>query len=243
MFCPNCGQELHGTAKFCFKCGAAQTANVSPERPARGSTTRSQPAPSPSPSPPPHKATGLWKLHTFDWEGICPVCQLVHTSETARCPNDGSPLVVAFDAWKWNPFRFWKWNPFSFPVHSAEMCCSEGCVWSSNAILCNRCDATVITGRFLRFRFPRERAILHQVMNVTAISICLLAAVWGAVITLPQMLGGRGPDGLAELAPFLGLVWGVMYAWKALKYWWPFMFSFDFEQVARALKDKNTTVG
>lgn len=222
MFCANCGQELRDDANFCFKCGLDQTAtaNANPQRAASAES-------SPPSSRKARKGKGLWKIHTFDWEGECPTCGLPHTSDTARCPNDGSPLVVAFDV----PNK----ELFAFPVRSAEVCCLEDCGFKSDAITCNR-DGTIIKSKNLSFTLPLWRAVVHNAINLSVFLV--LVALLGTVGFLRWKASSEGDLSETEQTVFNFSFVGVLFVLGFLvtsvrTLWWPFRRTFDFEEAKR----------
>lgn len=158
MFCMTCGKELPNEARFCMTCGAAQSdaAPPSPPSPAAAAANCFAPAVPPLDADFPARPAPVNKLtilHTFNWQGVCPTCDLVHTSETCSCPNDGSPLVIAFEGRKPNDVA-------NTPTWAAHFRCLRDCGFKGTTITCNR-DGSHIMGRNIQFRYP-ERFVKVQ---------------------------------------------------------------------------------
>lgn len=220
MFCPTCGREIPSDARFCNHCGAAQAVANRPE----GSASV------PSASARPNEINQrLRKLHTFDWKGECPSCGSVYTSETARCPNDGSSLVVAFDTSGW--------NPASLYIYSAELRCVN-CGFRSNAITCE--DNTVINGSRISFSFPPARMFIYNTIHILAVLLGLALVAPGFFVVfrwLFRWVVYREPMDILDLTdypyPFF-TAWpgGWILFWSWLR-WWPFRSRFTFEDVEK----------
>lgn len=233
MFCTNCGKEVFAGENFCSKCGRPAV----PEEEARSSspsTLLREPEAAPRVESPSHEVN-LSTLYTKDWRGVCPSCKFVHTVETCTCPNDASPLVVAFDDAKF--------AVIDYPVHAATIRCLNDCGFHANAIACIRCGTTIM-GRNISFGFPRWIVRVHRVLNL------LSALLFGVLITgmlglfkpnhgawpfslmpkwVPWFLLGPGPSNfLVEI--FLLVVTGAI-----LRGFSPFS-RFNFANVQRAAK-------
>ena len=210
MFCSGCGQELVGEVNFCPKCGKASQSVVV--------------APAPKPST---KLRKLWKLHTYRWLGECPVCRTVHTYETARCPNDDSPLVVAFDCRSYYP---------GLPMETAHLCCSRTCGFQSTATTCTNCGA-LITGSFVSFRIPPLRNLILQSVYFPLTVACLLGLAYSGWVGYILSKDIKGAD---DIASFIYVVliyatiplFGLRFLWFNF-WWWKFRVWLDFERCLR----------
>lgn len=227
MFCQNCGHEIYSDANFCPKCGRQQNPNATSVVPPLDAPQAQSSGSVPAPAPP--KARWLWNLHTFDWSGECPVCHLAHTHETAACPNDGSPLVVAFESGRW--------NPFAFPMHTAHLRCLNNCGFTSSATTCSR-DGSIITGRFIRFRVPMWRAAIYNLIKLLALFLWMLPLVpFFCGIYEYWTLRFGGDTSLAFVHTGVGFVF-MLLTLPILKHhnrswWWKFRTSLDFERAGR----------
>lgn len=237
MFCMNCGNEVLSGARFCPGCGTA-TASEGSQASAGASAHETTSAP---PPPKSKRRRRFWKLHTRDWAGTCPSCGLTHTAQTTACPNDGSPLVVAFNDWLV--------NPTAFPIHTAHLCCLNNCGIRTNVVACNRCS-TSIGHENLRFRMPLWRYLVHN-----AIHLGYLVFAAGVVVFLVYLVPQDAPprNNAGRAAPALGtpeyvlaavcvamsltVIAGIFHycgGGYVFRRWWPFRYTFNFEQVERA---------
>ena len=236
MFCVNCGNELLGDARFCSRCGTP--------RPSPGSSQ--QPGPSPAASvaarPRPGRSKNLKDLiHTFDWAGTCPACGLVHTYETALCPNDGKPLVVALDGTRH--------LLTDFPVQTAHIRCFNNCGYVGGGIDCNN-DGTAISSVHLKFRMPLFRTFIHNVRFLIPVLIVIplnLVVLYFAISFVIEFranclkMGGFANAFATNYWMFLmygfpyifisGFTGKVFFA--ATRKWWPFRRTFDFHIARR----------
>lgn len=181
MFCSGCGQELIGEVNFCHKWGKPQ--NSPPATVLHGPQRRR------------HRRRGLWNLHTLQWWGECPTCRHLHDSNSSRCPNDDSPLVVAFNASRWNPLIF-----LELPMRSAHLMCSSACGFTTKATTCTQCGS-LITGRNVHFKIPWLGNFMYQLFWSSWVSLSFL--VIGATIWL--LYSGWKPS-VAQLETLLGTV-------------------------------------
>ena len=156
MFCVACGKEIPNEARFCNHCGAAQ---------ATGSTQQS--TTQPPANPPTAHENNLKDLHTFDWRGVCPSCKLVHTAENCSCPNDASPLVVAFDGHKFVLDRL--------PVGDATIRCLNDCGFHAHVLACCSCGAAIM-GWNISFRFPKWVTRFHYSFHAVNLFLAVLIA-------------------------------------------------------------------
>lgn len=228
MFCPSCGKEIFGEARFCPHCGAGQSS-------ASVSASPALPVANPSLA----AANNLTDLHTVEWRGECPKCKHVQTFENSTCPNDGSPRVVAF--------RDYRFGFYRYPVHAASLACLADCNFRPSALECSRCGAG-IAGKNLSFRFPpgtvRSHRLFHaSVFLATASLVAFLVMffrkvpfgpslmAWKFVQKTPQpsdmMVRFAAVAGISGFLAFLGVL--------VLQYFRPFP-RFNFVQVVRAAK-------
>lgn len=171
MFCTGCGKEVFAGENFCSKCGTRAV----PEAEARSSspsTSLREPEAAPRVEPP-SREVNLSDLYTSDWRGVCPSCKFVHTVETCSCPNDASPLVVAFDDTTF--------PVFAYPVHAATIRCLNDCGFYANAISCTRCGSTIM-GRNISFCFPKWVARNHYAFH--AANLFLLVVIGAPFLEL-----------------------------------------------------------
>lgn len=170
LFCTGCGKEVFPGEIFCSKCGKravpeAEAQSLSPP------VSLHQPESAPRVEPPSHEVN-LSTLYTRDWRGVCPSCKFVHTVETCSCPNDASPLVVAFDDTKF--------GIIDYPVHAATIRCLNDCGFYANAIACIRCGTTIM-GRNISFGLPRWVVRLHRALILVSflLFIVLMSGMLG----------------------------------------------------------------
>lgn len=235
MFCPNCGHEVFGDAPFCSRCGKPVTVANQPLG-APASLGPAPPPPRPAPALTRPRGRGrLWNHHTFDWTGECPACHDIHTAETSLCPNEGSPLVVGF--------KGWRWNPFSFAIETAHLQCSNNCGFTSDATSCLR-DGTIIKGWFIRFRTSMVRAFLYNLLFMLAITFFLLPLFY-FLYCVESNFGFRNLWA-GKLNPVDHKIWEYVYftvgfivvgcptaLGLSLAWVWKFRMNFDFDRVAR----------
>lgn len=213
MFCTACGKEIPNDARFCSHCGTTQAAGSNASL------------------PPPRKRGKLWNLHTFNWEGTCPTCRTPHTSENARCPNDGSPLVVAFNNWKR--------NPFGFAMHTAHLRCYGNCGYAANSIPCTR-DSSVISNVNIKFRSPLLQYLMHTLFYVI-FNVPAFVAIFFFVQHLQRINGQSG--GIQLDSTLFGPLFFVFIlcaaTWgRCFQHWWFFRRTFNFDVTARAAMEK-----
>lgn len=157
MFCSTCGKEVPNEASFCLHCGANLRAlSVSSHATLQLSSELNEPAPPPLAAAP-KVDSALEDYHVFDWQGVCPACKFVYNSENSPCPNDGSPLVVAFRDHK-------KPTTWRYPLHAAELRCLNDCGLTVTAFPCSRCGA-VVKGKYITFRFPEDVVRRHKAFH------------------------------------------------------------------------------
>jgi hypothetical protein len=174
----------------------------------------------------------LRRLYTDCWEGTCPKCGKKNTASTARCVIDGSPLVVSFDA-------FW-WNPFTFPVESAEMRCLANCgAFSSHQVICYTGCGGVIAGRNLRFKFSVLRTLLYHGSRLALFAALCCVAIPAVKLVVLNLLYLR----LTTSHIALGVAWLLTvrlvqkhflprYRWLLPRHFRTFSFE-DVEQMKR----------
>lgn len=224
MICTSCGKEVFGEARFCPSC-AAPLAATSTQKELSSSTAQRVPP----------RRGKLWNLHTFDWRGTCPTCGTGHTPENARCPNDGSPLVVAFQCWRWNPFML--------PMHTAHLRCSGNCGFSTSVVPCTR-DATGIGSVNVEFRPRLFNIFIHNfvfaLLNLVALAGIAAIAWYGAYFWRLFKADDfkRIPFDAQIYTGLLFLVVVGPWSWwiwtMSRLRWWPFRRTFNFEQTSRA---------
>jgi hypothetical protein len=163
LFCTGCGKEVFPGEVFCSKCGKRAVPEAEAQSPSLPIPLH-QPEAAPRVEPPSHEVH-LSSLYTSDWRGVCPSCKFVHTVETCSCPNDGSPLVVAFDDTTF--------PVFAYPLHAATIRCLNDCGFYANAISCTRCGAT-IKDRLISFRFPKWVARVHYAFHAANLFLLIV---------------------------------------------------------------------
>lgn len=167
MFCMQCGKELPNDARFCSQCGSPQPASsgglslvydisdiLEPEESDFDEPDESDFVDAEGWTDPIRRRDynldvrrrdySLGGLYTLDWRGTCPSCKMVHTPKNLGCPNDHTPVVVAFDDYYFVLKRY--------PIHAATLRCLHDCGLSSMAFPCTNCGAG-IAGRNIVFRF------------------------------------------------------------------------------------------
>ncbi len=213
--CWQCGADLPPGTPVCTDCGTSQADR--PDAPPPPSVER--------PAPSRKRGTKLRKLFTRHWKGTCPDCGKVRTSANTRCPIEHSPLVVSFDA----P----RWNPLTFPLGSAELRCIGNCgVFATTILHCEEGCTGIIAGRNLTFRFSYPRTILYHIFH-----ICILIAIGSVAVPAGLLLFYSLfylPVGASDTFLGLFLLGALLSVWTYLlpKYRWPFRFRFTFEDVA-----------
>lgn len=169
MFCSNCGKEVPNEARFCLHCGTNLAALQLPLETV-GAVLQLPSEPSPAAFLPPTFKTVLRDYHVFEWQGTCPACQLVHNSANCSCPNDGSPVVVAFKDTR-------KPKAMLYPLYAAEMRCLNDCGVAVNAFPCSRCGA-VIKGKYITFRFPESLVKAHKHIHAIMRTARIISILW-----------------------------------------------------------------
>lgn len=224
MQCVACKCPLPDGTKVCTECSVRQPSESTPSATA---PSRAPVQTAPQRRDLTHK---LRKLHTFNWHGNCPKCNSSHTFVNARCPHDGSPLVVSFNASRWNPVFY-----FYLPVWSAQIRCVANCGYAADYVVCN-VDNKSITGVRLTFSFSLGRTILHN------LSHCLLAAGTCSIlipivtILMSHIIFANLSIGWLGAIPMLYCLMNFFrfYRNNFIKMWWLFRYRFTFDDVSGA---------
>jgi hypothetical protein len=202
LFCTSCGKEVFPGETYCSRCGKRAV----PEPKAESSSppiSHHQPEAAPRvESPQTETPNRLDRLYTRNWKGTCPSCDSPpYTVENARCPVDGSPLVIAFNA----P----RWNPFAYPIHTAHVRCLGDCGYRSSHVECTRCVGKPIQYQNLRFTMPLGRYLAHNGLAL-AVAFFFLFPVFLIYFVLNVE---QGPDGKAPPITFgnvLRMLWNML---------------------------------